>query len=141
VPKLREERHNPRDVPQRGDWITLPTTNEAAPPPLPMDPGDGWCVRTALAWESWWRDPVSLLWSEADVAHVRDLVYLHQRACTTSAMLWSEIRLRCDALGLTQKGKRDFRWRLARDHDVATDYEKSPKRAKSSAYDHLRPLG
>jgi hypothetical protein len=107
APKDPEKRRN-QNAKARGEWVTIPTPT-AEPPLLPE--GD-WHEDTADAWSGWWSDPASTQWTAADLVSVHQLLILvdeFHRGRTTQA---NEIRLRGDGLGLTQKGKRDLRWRV-----------------------------
>ncbi len=107
APKDPNVRRN-TSAPQRGEWITIPPASA----PVPKMPRGRWTPRTKDAWESWWKDPASTQWSEADRQAVVDLAYLHVELAEGRVTLAAEIRQRMDILGLTQKGKRDLRWRV-----------------------------
>lgn len=109
APKDSSQRRN-RSLPLRGEWVDLqpleaPVLPELAEPHL-------WSERSRLKWEAWRQDPVSALWTPADVSFARDTLWLYEMMKASTA---SEIRLREDALGLTPKGKRDLRWRAPGD--------------------------
>jgi len=73
-----------------------------------------WPPRTRAEWESWWADPVSVMWSPADRGSVVELGWSHATMVTMRRPgLASEVRLRMDALGVTQKGRRELMWRDA----------------------------
>lgn len=91
----------------RGEWVDL---EPLAKPVLQELPDGEWAENTMAAWDAWRRDPVSAQWSPSDVAYALDTIRLHNEMKPSSA---SEVRLRMDALGLTPKGKRDLRWRIA----------------------------
>lgn len=99
-------------------------------PELPELVEGEWRERTWQAWQAWRADPVTALWSPADVDYALDTIMLHQSSFTSKA---AEIRLRMDALGLTPKGKRDLRWRppaeQEREPDVARPAEVRKLRA------------
>lgn len=118
APKLPEQRRN-RVAPQRGEWIEIPNVGLGAPAPDPE-----WNAETVAAWESWWNDPASTQWTAADVGSVRYLAKLFDLGSVTIA---NEMRLRMDGLGLTQKGKRDMRWRV-----VEVEEEVEPKKPAKS---------
>ena len=101
-------------MPERGEWVDLepiskPVLHEL--PPLEVE-GEafGWPPDTVAMWEAWRQDPVTAQWSPADVAFAFDTIKLHAQMTSSNA---AEIRLRMDRLGLTPKGKRDLRWRIA----------------------------
>lgn len=114
APKEPEQRRT-RHVPQRGEWLDLPAENTNRPPAMPSAPKGGWSTGSKSAWRSWWRDPVSLLWSPADREALRAVVYLHHEVERGKLSVAPEVRLRLDLLGLSQKGKRDLRWRVVAD--------------------------
>ena len=106
APKDPSQRRN-RNTPMRGEWVDLAPLDK---PVLPELPEGNWSPRTCMAWEAWRRDPVSAQWTPSDVDYAIDTIYLHNAMTEKSA---SEVRLRMDSLGLTPKGKRDLRWRVA----------------------------
>ena len=128
-----------RNLPTRGEWQDLPPVNPAKVPAMPKAPPGGWAAGTKLAWKAWHTDPASLVWSPADREALRLLTYLHHEVeqfdgTRGLASLLAELRQRSDALGLTQKGKRDLRLRIRAD-------ELGQKRAEAknaSPYAHLR---
>lgn len=109
APKDPGQRRN-RSAPLRGEWVDLQPLAEPVLPAL----GDPhmWSERSRLKWEAWRADPVSALWTPADVSFARDTLWLYEMMKASTA---SEVRLREDALGLTPKGKRDLRWRAPGD--------------------------
>ena len=139
-PKDKAERLN-FSAPRRGEWIDLPSENPGSVPVEPAEPRGGWAAGTTLAWNAWWKDPVSLVWSPADVELVRQLAYLHhdlERMEETrgKSSLAAEIRQRMDGLGLSQKGKRDLRLRIVGD-EVNQQRSSTPP---TSRYGHLRAV-
>lgn len=108
APKLPSQRRN-TTKPQRGEWVDLQPVTE----PVPKLPRGRWSARTKAAWESWWTDRASTQWTEADRHSVVELAYLHGELAGGRVTVAAEIRQRMDGLGLTQKGKRDLRWRVA----------------------------
>jgi hypothetical protein len=120
-----------RAAPSRGEWFELPPASGEVPE-LP----DGWSDRTRTAWEAWWNDPASTQWTPADRESLTELAELVEMAATNpSPTLYGEIRHRLDGLGLTQKGKRDLRWRVA---DVEPPKPAPTRRPKRSR--HLKPV-
>lgn len=95
-----------------------------AVPPLP--PGE-WCARAVAGWSAWWSDPAATQWSESQHDEVVVLLELAQEFWTGNRVRANEMRLRMDGLGLTLKGKRDLRWRVA---DEATEPKKPQPAAK-----------
>jgi hypothetical protein len=70
------------------------------------------------AWVAWWMDPASQMWDESDVMlleHALELRVAGRHTITAAA----EMRQILDRLGLTQKGKRDLRWKVNRNLDPA----------------------
>lgn len=70
---------------------------------------------------AWCTDPALSQWTEADRAALVDLAYLHAEMVDGKSALAGEVRLRMDILGLTQKGKRDLRWRVQEQAAEAAD--------------------
>ncbi len=113
APKAARRRSN---EPARGDWIELRPLVSPVLPALPEFEGDEvWRQATRVAWDAWRADPVTAMYSVADVSYALDTIVLHNAMTPSSA---NEVRLRMDALGLTPKGKRDLRWRVAPDAPV-----------------------
>lgn len=140
------ENRRRRNAPARGDWTTLPAQNHAKPPRMPPSPRGGWAAQTKRAWKAWWADPASLVWTPSDFELVAQLAELHHELArlegsTGRASLSQELRLRMDALGLTQKGKRDLRLKVQRIEVVAEEVEASPATAPGGRYGHLRAAG
>lgn len=106
APKDAAQRHRGKPA-RRGEWIDLPVAG-----PVPKLPRGTWSARTKAAWSSWWSDPASTQWTEADKGAVVELAYVHADFAMGKVSLAAEVRLRMDILGLTQKGKRDLRWRV-----------------------------
>lgn len=134
APKAEAQRRN-FTKPKRGEWVDLPAENTAKPPVMPRAPRGGWATGTRSAWRAWWCDPASLMWSPADRSALEQLATLHHDLERGKISLAGEVRLRMDSLGLTQKGKRDFRWRI-----VEPAAEK-PAAARSSRRGNLRVVG
>lgn len=101
-----------RHAPQRGEWIDLPVDWAGEIPPLPEIENGEWHLATVGAWESWWRDPAASQWTPADWTGVLQLLAFTEDFNRGSKASANEMRLRSDGLGLTQKGKRDLRWRV-----------------------------
>jgi hypothetical protein len=118
APKPAEQRRD-RHQKQRGEWVDLPKVRKG---PIPKHSPD-WSARTVSAWRAWWRDPAATQWTEADKDAVWALAELLDAGLIRNA---AEIRLRSDGLGLTQKGKRDMRWRVEVE-DEATVVDAKPK--------------
>lgn len=108
---MPEQRRN-RVVPSRGEWVEIPRWVSHKVPKLPARQ-DGWTNFAKEAWRAWWSDPASQMWVEADVRQVHALLEIvDEWFRTRKVALLAEERQRSDALGLTQKGKRDLRWRV-----------------------------
>lgn len=115
APKAPEERASSR-IPERGDWLTLPPLEKPVLPALPRrSKGEGpWSVRTNRMWSAWRRDWVTGAYGEAELAMAVELAYVYEDAVRDSKPTrWAEVRQWMDRLGLTMKGKRDLRLRLA----------------------------
>lgn len=106
APKDKTVRRN-RVKPQRGEWVDLPEGGGKAP-----KPPSTWPARTKACWVAWWSDPAATQWTDADRNSVLELAHLHADLVHGRLSLAPEIRQRMDLLGLTQKGKRDLRWRV-----------------------------
>lgn len=101
-----------RNAVQRGEWLELPAQGEA-PPGMPASAGEaGWLQATADAWVAWWSDPAATQWGPAQQNAVLELLVLTDQFWRGKTGVANEMRLRQDALGLTEKGKRDLRWRV-----------------------------
>lgn len=88
-------------------------------PELPPYGGDeDWPLETMLAWEAWRSDPVTAMYTPADISYALDLARLHAEMDAKTA---NEVRLRMDGLGLTPKGKKDNRWRVETDRQPSQD--------------------
>jgi hypothetical protein len=99
-------------------------------PELPPYGGDeDWPLETMLAWAAWRSDPVTAMYTPADVSYALDLARLHAEMDAKTA---NEVRLRMDGLGLTPKGKKDNRWRVVPDAQEAPAGRR-PKVKASSA--------
>lgn len=94
-----------------------------------------WSPRTRRAWKTWWADPVSSQWSDADkdlAEHLADVYEAWIREPMPTGA--SEIRQLRDSLGLSPKGRQDRRWRLAAPAEVADlERERTERRGRSRA--------
>lgn len=129
-PALRRRSNEPA----RGEWVDLPPL---ARPVLPKLPARGrgagrWSARSAAAWEAWRQDPVTSQWGASEIAQAVDLLYLHDAMVTGGGYGANEVRIRMDGLGLTPKGKRDLRYRVAAPAEVADLAQKREQRQTSS---------
>ena len=102
APKPAHQRRR-RNVPERGEWVDLAPLAKPVLEPAPRD----WPAGAKELWNAWRADPVTATYSPADV------LALKQLCVRFSELQDSEQRLRMDGLGLTPKGKRDLRLRLA----------------------------
>lgn len=120
-----QEARRRRNEPARGEWVDLLPLDAPVLPELPEKAdGEPWSQRARLTWAAWRADPVTVMWSPADVAYALDAIVLYEGMSPSSA---NEVRLRMDGLGLTPKGKRDLRWR------VTVPEEDRPRRRPSSS--------
>jgi hypothetical protein len=120
APKPKDARTR-SNKPTRGEWVDLPAEPYAGPRPhLPRISG-GLLASTKKAWELWWRSPVAHMWMESDWPTLQQLVVLYDRVTRALnsgeffngfASMQNELRILRDGLGLTEKGRRDFRWQL-----------------------------
>lgn len=102
---------------QRGEWLELPPVTD----PVPECPLDDVCLTALAAWASWWSDPASTQWLPAQRNAVLELLVLTNAFWQGETKVANEMRLRQDALGLTEKGKRDLRWRVPLDEAEVAD--------------------
>lgn len=136
APKDPAQRRN-RNQKQRGEWIDLPHLEG---PILPDLPHGNWSDRTRAMWDGWRQDPATTQYGPGTIALAVQLAYLFEDYVRGNEK-FSEVRLVMDGLGLTEKGKRDLRWRVSPDAEVvdlpresaAERMEKLRKRAASSA--------
>ena len=129
APKDARKRRN-TSLPRRGEWIDLPAEAPGRVPAMPR--GSRWSPEARQLWAEWHKDPASLTWTPADHGTARMTLRLFARwEADPTASLAAEIRLRLDGLGLSQKGKRDLRLRVA----GAEANEAKP--ARPSHYAHL----
>jgi hypothetical protein len=103
-----------RNEPARGDWIDLPPLEAPVLPDLPRLAEGEWPMGARLKWSAWQADPVTQIWTPADISFAVDTIRLYVVMTPSSA---NEVRLREDGLGLTPKGKRDLRVRIAAAED------------------------
>jgi hypothetical protein len=102
APKPASQRRR-RNEPARGEWTDLPSLDK---PVLARAPKE-WPAEAKMLWEAWRQDPVTATYSPADVLALKQLCLRFGDLADT------EQRLRMDGLGLTPKGKRDLRLRMA----------------------------
>lgn len=138
APSTNRRRSN---EPTRGDWIdvkpfekkeqrVLPTLEEGFVDVFDLE-GESitWPAMTRRAWAAWRDDPVTRLYSPADVSYALDTIFLHAMQTNSTA---NEVRLRMDGLGLTPKGRQDRRVRVA-DDGLAAAAAPAAKKKKSSS--------
>ena len=76
--------------------------------------GGAWSARTREIWDAWRQDPTTGQYGPSDIAYALDTIRLVELGnAKPTATLLAEVRLRLDGLGLTPKGKRSLRWRIA----------------------------
>jgi hypothetical protein len=118
APKAPSERRR-TNKPARGEWVDLPLKlRKKLLGPLPRRPRTEkpWHPRTRSAWESWRKDPATTQWSDADFDSALTLAHEFDTwAYEGGVSRLAELRKWMDMLGLTPKGKRDNRWRVAVD--------------------------
>lgn len=141
APAPKDQRRR-RNKPARGEWVDLAPLKEPAIPSLAeLEPEVIWGEGTVRAWEAWRKDPVTALWTEADLAYAVDTILLHNADPVKNA---AEIRLRMTTLGLNPKGKRDLRWRVPgdpqREAEEAEAAECRPSRVRSRSADRRARL-
>lgn len=120
APKPKDQRRN-RTEPARGEWVEL---GPLEVPVLPVI--DDLCPRAQALYDAWREDPVTGTFGPSEVAGAVELARLHDEfesggdpELKFQRVSPSELRLRMDGLGLTLKGKRDLRVRLAPAAEVA----------------------
>lgn len=120
-PELRVRSHTP----STGEWRTIGDPASEHPNHPTGCPHD----RCYQAWEAWWSDAVSGMWSEAQRDMVSDLAVLFCAWLSepAKASLYAEVRQIKTALGLTARGLRDLRWRYPDPQPVASVTEVTVK--------------
>lgn len=115
APKAPEDRASQK-VPQRGEWLTLPPLERSVLPALPKRARDegSWSERTKRVWAAWRKSWVTGCYGDAEISMCLELAYVYEDAVRDSKPTrWAEVRQWMDRLGLTMKGQRDLRLRLA----------------------------
>lgn len=133
APKAPEDRRN-KTSPQRGEWVTLqPLSEPVLPAQLPKRAkgAGGWSARTKRLYSGWRQDPVTATYGENEKAAVVELAFLQEELARGELKLAAEVRQRLDGLGLTMKGKRDLRFRVA--EPDTEEAPKPPARRRASA--------
>jgi hypothetical protein len=145
APKAADQRRR-SNAPTAGEWTELQADGRRKVPTLPArGKGRGaWSPRTRAAWKSWWRDPVSGMWGEADADLVLHLADLYEEwVREPKAALASEVRQVRDSLGLTPKGRQDRRWRITKPRGPAEVVDMNQQRdapKRSSTRRRLRAV-
>lgn len=125
APKDASERRR-TNKPARGDWEELsagPLKGKARV--LGVLPKRGrmekpWHPRTRKAWDAWRSDPATTKWTAADFDSALTVAEEYDTwAYEGGVSRLAEIRKWLDGLGLTSKGKRDNRWRIVAEEEVA----------------------
>ena len=130
APKDPDERAR-TNAPERGEWRTLPPLTKPVLPTLPKrSRGEGpWSPRTRAAWSSWRKDSVTQVYGPAEISMALEAIYLHEEMVRDPKPTRSaELRQWLDRLGLSLKGKRDLRFRIAE-----TEVKSAPKPPKRSS--------
>src|SRR3954454_15916668 len=115
APKPKEQRVS-RVKPVRGEWVDLEWIQEPVLEPLPDLDADGmeWTARARASWEAWRMDPVTVMWSPADVDYALGILMLDPVRDA------GEVRQRMIHLGFTPAGRRALRYRLPCDPDQSS---------------------
>lgn len=109
------------NVPARGEWVDVRAPAKPILPTLSSIEKGTWQLRTKRMWEAWRKDPATTLFGPAEIAAAIHTIYLlDELVIDGTASLASQVRLHMDGLGLTLKGKRDLRIRVARDAVVSS---------------------
>lgn len=119
------ENRRRRNEPARGDWTELEI---GAVSRLGGLPDGDWSDEAVEAWAAWRADPVSSVYSAADVAFALDTIRLYNQGM--SASMAKEVRMRMTDLGLTPEGKRKLRYRVV---DVEGDARLPAARRRRSS--------
>jgi hypothetical protein len=85
-------------------------------PILPDLPKGEWSDRTRALWEAWQYDWATGWFGSSEIGMALELAALHNEAVNDPKKVtqrWTEVRQWMDRLGLSPKGKRDLRLRLA----------------------------
>lgn len=143
APKPKTQRVN-RHTPTRGEWTTLPDRPYDGPrPTLPRIAG-GLAASSKKTWDRWWSSPMAHLWTEGQWEQlVRAIAIEDQTARLLRAgdlrglsSLLAELRHLEDNLGISEKGRRDLRWRLPTDQDAeVVPIDQAPTKRKLRAVD------
>ena len=124
APKYPEARAR-QNPPARGEWITLRTDPfMGSKPKRPT----GLLAKSRSMWDSWWETPMAHEWTEAEKALLVWLIDVADQIARKFkegkpigvAPLFREMTQLHDRLGLTEKGRRDLRWRLPRETEQPT---------------------
>lgn len=92
-------------------------------------------------WSAWRQDPVTGVYGPAEVAAAVDLAWLFEQYVRGEpAAKAAEVRLRMDGLGLTPKGKRDLRWRVAEESAPSVDEVARVRERRSVSRDRVRAV-
>jgi hypothetical protein len=120
-PKPPHLRRN-RSAKRGGEWVELPAELEKpilGPLPRRCNGEGTWSERTRSMWAAWRADPATAMWGPADRSFALETAYLvEENVREPRASLAAEIRIRMDNLGLTARGKRALRWRVADEGEV-----------------------
>lgn len=80
-------------------------------------------------WKGWQRDPATTQYGPGTIALAIQLAWLFEDYVRGEEK-FSEVRLVMDGLGLTEKGKRDLRWKVPTPAEVIDMPERKPAKPK-----------
>lgn len=138
VPKYPEQRAN-RHVKQRGEWVWLPSEPfEGERPELP----DGLSDFAVRCWEWWWASPMAHMWTQAEWPTLLRLVSLTDQVMVggrlqlkgVPASAITELSRLERQLGISEAGRRDYRWRVTEESEgrvlaAVSELKQSKRRA------------
>lgn len=133
TPKDRADRHNPHEIPKRGEWQPAPGLGWQHGD-IPKAP-TGLLKESRTAWDTWMHAWFAAFWTPDDLPALRQVIRLYDQVERGEFQRSSELRLVEDTYGITPKGQQDRRWKKPTE-----DTAKTPK-SSESRYGHLRAVG
>ncbi len=108
APKARDERHNPRNTPLRGEWQSADVVGwqhgDVPEPPAGLMPA------SIEAWRTWMGAWFAAHWTPDDIPGLVTVVLLYDQVQRGEFTRANELRLQMDTYGITPKGQQDRRW-------------------------------
>ena len=124
APKDKDQRVN-RHKPKTGEWVVLPKSHDAKPPPLPAVKNIRWKKADKDWWATIWRSPMASQWQESEVFGLVDLAVLRHEFLEGDLRLAEKITAKSDKFGLTPKGRKDLRWVITDEDAESAGVDKS----------------